>query len=336
MAALSRRRFVHGTAALVLGTPCITAKSARAGGFKRVIRIGVVTPLASALGQACRAFAEAMAATPVLDNVLQIEVHPDGELGSEVEMVKACASGALDLVFATSNVVAGQVPELGLLDAPFLFRNTVHARATLDGPIGQEFVIPLRAKGLHLLAWGENGVRHVTAGKPVRAPSDLQGLRIRVPQSEVMVEGFRALGAAPETLPFPQVFEALRTGRFEAQENPVATIVAAHFEHVQSCLSMTAHAYSAAFFVASSDLQEDLDDAQRAALSACARIGAQASRDTASQGEREGVEQLRAAGMTIIEDVDHTALAAAAAPALEAAARRLGSDRAARIRAVQT
>jgi len=336
VAAFSRRRLALYTAALAVGTPLLSARSAKAGAFRRVIRIGVVTPLASSLGQACRVFAEAVAATPVLDSVLQIEVHPDGELGSEVEMVKACASGALDLVFATSNVVAAQVPELGLLDAPFLFRDAAHAHATLDGPIGQEFVGPLRDKGLHLLAWGENGVRHVTAGKPVRGPSDLRGLRIRVPQSEVMLECFRALGAAPETLPFPQLFEALRTGRFEAQENPVATIVAAHLERVQHCLSMTGHAYSAAFFLASSDLLEDLDDAQRTALSACARIGAHASREAASRGEREGVEQLRAAGMVIIEDVDRAALAIAAAPALEAAARLLGPDRAARIKAVQT
>ena len=336
MTALNRRRFAHYTAALALGTSCITARSVRAGGFRRIVRIGVVNPPASAPGRACFAFAEAAAINPVLSSNLQFEVHPNGELGGEVDMVKACASGALDLMFAASNVVADQVPELGLLDAPFLFRDAAHAHATLDGPIGQEFVDLLRSKNLHLLAWGENGVRHVTAGKPVRAPSDLHGLRIRVPQSEVMVEGFQALGAAPETLPFPQLFEALRTGRFEAQENPVATIVAAHFERVQSCLSMTAHAYSAAFFLASSDLLEDLDDAQRAALSACARIGAQASRDTASQGERKGVEQLRAAGMTIIEDVDRAALAAAAIPALKAAAQRLGADRAARIKAVQT
>ena len=101
---------------------------------------------------------------------------------------------ATDLVFATSNVVAHQVPELGLLDAPFIFRDAAHARVTLDGPIGQEFVPLLRDSGLNLLAWGENGVRRVTAGKPVQGPPDLRGLKIRVPQSEVMVEGFRALG----------------------------------------------------------------------------------------------------------------------------------------------
>jgi len=336
MTALSRRRLTLSAASLTLGIPLLTARSATAGVFRRTVRIGVVNPPASAPGQACRAFAEAVAATPVLDSVLQVEVHANAELGGEVEMVKACAAGALDLVFAASNVVAGQVPELGLLDAPFLFRGADHARATLDGPIGQEFVDLLQDKGLHILAWGENGTRHVTAGKPVRVPSDLRGLRIRVPQSEVMLESFRALGAAAETLPFPQLFEALRTGRFEAQENPVATIVAAHLERVQRCLSMTGHAYSAAFFLASSDLLEDLDDTQRAALSACARIGAQASRDAASRGEREGVEQLRTLGMAIVDDVDRAALAAAAAPALEATARRLGPERAARIRAVQT
>jgi len=336
VAAISRRRLALCTAALAVGAPLLTARPAKAERFRRIVRIGVVTPTASALGQACSAFADAVAATPVLDNILQIEVHPDGVLGSEVEMVKACASGALDLVFATSNVVAAQVPELGLLDAPFLFRDAAHAHATLDGPIGQEFVGLLLGKNLHLLAWGENGVRHVTAGKPVRALSDLRGLRIRVPQSEVMLEGFRALGAMPETLPFPQLFEALRTGRFEAQENPVTTIAAAHLERVQHCFSMTGHVYSAAFFLASPDLLEDLDDAQRGALAACARIGAHASREAASRGEREGIEQLHAAGMTVVEDVDRAALATAAAPALDAAARRLGPDRAARIKSVQT
>ena len=335
MAALSRRRLAFCSAALALGAPLLTARPVQARAFRRVVRLGVVTPIASALGQACRAFADALTAMPALDDVLQIEVHPNGEVGSEVEMVKACASGALDLVFATSNVVAAQVPELGLLDAPFLFRDIAHARATLDGPIGQEFVGLLQDKGLHLLAWGENGVRHVTAGKPVRTPSDLRGVRIRVPQSEVMLEGFRALGAVPEPLPFPQLFEALRVGRFEAQENPVAPLVAPHLERVQQCLSMTGHVYSAAFFLASPDLLEDLGDAQRAALSACARTGAQASRDAALRGEREGVEQLRAAGMTIIEDVDRAAFARAAAPALDAAAQRLGADRAKRIKAVQ-
>ena len=324
-----RRLLITNAAAATLAPPRLAGGIARATAFRRVVRVGVVTPLAAAPRQACQAFADTVAATPVLNSALQLEVHANGVLGGEIEMVKACAAGALDLVFAVSNVVAGLVPELGLLDVPFLFRDAAHARATLDGPIDQEYVDLLLGRSLNMLAWGENGVRHVTANKPVRALSDLRGLHIRVPQSAVMVKGFRTLGALPETLPFPRLYEALRTGRFEAQENPVATIAAAHLEQVQRCLSLTGHAYSAAFFLASSDLLDDLDDAQRSALRSCALIGAKLSREAASRGERDGVEQLhlRAAGMTIVDDVDRAALATASAPALQAAGLHFGPDR---------
>lgn len=332
MASLDRRRFVYSAATAALGA-LVAGRRASAGGFRRIVRLGVVNPLDSVPGQACKAFTEAAATLPALNDAFQVEVHANGALGGEVEMVAACAAGTLDLVFAASNVVAGRVPELGLLDAPFLFRGVAHAHAALDGPVGREYAELLRVKGLHVLAWGENGLRHVTANKAIRGPSDMRGLRIRVPQSEAMVEGFRALGAAPEQLPFPQLVEALRTGRFEAQENPVATIVAAHLERVQSSLSLTGHAYSAAFFLASPDFVEDLDAAQRAALRACAAAGARASREAGQRGEGEGVERLRAAGMTIVADVDRAALAAMAAPALEAMGRRFGAIRVARIRA---
>jgi TRAP-type C4-dicarboxylate transport system substrate-binding protein len=184
---------------------------------------------------------------------------------------------------------------------------------------------------LHTLAWAENGLRHITANRPVRNPADLKGLHIRVPQSPVMVEAFKALGANAEPLPFPQLFDALRTGRFEAQENPVATIVAANFAQVQKCLSLTGHVYSAAMVIASPDLLEDLNESQRAALMAAAKAAAAASRQTASDGERDGIAKLRGDGMTIVTDVDRTALAVAARPALDDIAKRLGAERARKI-----
>ncbi len=102
---------------------------------------------------------------------------------------------------------------------------------------------------------------------------------------------------------------------------------------MQRCLSLTAHAYSGAFFLASPDLLEDLSGVQTDALMACARVGAQASRVAASRGEQEGVAHLRAQGMLIVEDVDRAALAAKSYAAIEAAVARFGPDRVARIRA---
>ncbi|MDO9711072.1 TRAP transporter substrate-binding protein [Paracraurococcus lichenis] len=316
----TRRGLLAGSAALA------TALARPASAAPRSLRLGHINGAGSQLGAACTAFAAAVAASPVLAPVLKVEVHPNGALGGEAEMVQACLDGTLDLVFTTSVVAGALAPEAGLLDAAYLFRDKAHARAALDGSIGEEIAALLGRKNLPILAWGENGPRHVTANKPVRSPADLQGLRIRVPQSEVMLAGFRALGALPEPLAFPQIFEALRTGRFQAQENPVSTIVAAGFEKVQSHLSLTGHIYSAAFFAASGDLMEDLDEAQRAALRDCARAGARASREAVDTAERDGVAKLRAGGMTIVTDVDRAAMAAAARPALEALGRQHGAD----------
>jgi len=306
----------------------------RAAGTRRVIRIGTVNPLPSATGQACRAFADAIAASPALSAVMQVEVHANGELGGELEMTQACINGTLDMAVTASNVVANILPDLGLLDAPFLFRDAVHARAVLDGPIGAEYAALLKPKDVLVLAWAENGLRHITANHPVRKPDDLHGLHIRVPQSDVMVSAFKALGANPEALPFPQLYEALRTGRFEAEENPVPTIVAAKLNEVQKCLSLTGHVYSAAMFIISPDLLDDLSETQRAGLITAAKAGSAASRDVGTLGEHDGVEALRAAGMVIVTDVDRAALAGAARPALDATAKRFGADRAARIQAV--
>jgi tripartite ATP-independent transporter DctP family solute receptor len=304
---------------------------ARAAGLRRTIRIATVNPPASATGQACRAFADAVAKSAVLSDGLQVEVVAGGSVGGELEMTQACINGTLDLAVTASNVVGGIVPEIGLLDAPFLFRDADHARAVLDGPIGAEFAALALPKGLHTLAWAENGLRHVTANRPVRNPADLKGLHIREPQSPVMVEAFKALGANAEPLPFPELFEALRTGRFEAEENPVATVVTANFAQVQKFLSLTGHVYSAAMVIASPDLLEDLNESQRAALVGVAKAAAAASRKTASDGERDGIATLRGAGMTIVTDVDRAALAAAARPALDAIAQRLGAERARKI-----
>jgi tripartite ATP-independent transporter DctP family solute receptor len=323
------RRIILGALAGMLAAPTILRAAMR-----RTVRIGTVNPLESATGQACRGFADAVAASPVLSAAFQIEVHANGELGGELEMTQACINGSLDFAVTASNVVANILPEIGLLDAPFLFRDAAHARAVLDGPIGAEYAELLRPKDVHVLAWAENGLRHVTANHPVRKPEDLHGLHIRVPQSDVMVDAFKALGANPEQLPFPQLYEALRTGKFEAEENPVPTIVAAKFNEVQKCLSLTGHVYSAAMVIASLDLLDDATEAQRTALIGAAKAASAASRETGTNGERDGIATLRAAGMTIVTDVDRTALAAAARPALDAAAKRFGAERAARIQAM--
>src|SRR5579862_4498892 len=140
MTRLPRRGLMAGCAAVALLGPAVHLAPAlvRASEMRRTVRIGSVNPRSSATGQACVAFAKAVAASPVLSNILEVEVVTDGILGGELEMTQACINGSLDLAVSATNVMANIVPELGILDAPFLFRGVGHARAVLDSSIGDE------------------------------------------------------------------------------------------------------------------------------------------------------------------------------------------------------
>ncbi len=214
-----------------------------------------------------------------------------------------------------------------------MFKNAAQARTALDGTLGRYCAELLRPAGITVMAWSEIGVRHITANHPVRNPADLRDLHIRVPVSDVILESFKVLGAKPDTLAFPQLPEALRTGRFEAQENPVNIIVAGQLNKAQSHLSLTGHCYTAGPIIMSTDVLEELPAADQALVAAAAQAGAQASRVHATRMETEGLQILRAAGMTIVEDIDRAAFQAYSAPAMDHLGTVFGAEAVARFRA---
>jgi TRAP-type transport system periplasmic protein len=317
---VTRRSFLAGATALGLATPHVARAAVR------IVRIGTNNGDDSHFGQGCQAFAAAVAADPALGAVLKVEVHGNSELGDELSMLKGCIDGTLDMALSSGSPIGNIAPEAGLLEAPFLFKDVAHARAALDGATGLEFMELLKTKNLNVLAWGENGLRHITANRPIRTPADLQGLKLRVPQSEVILASFLSLGADAKQISFLELREALRTGQVEAQENPISVIEASKLQELQKYLSLTGHIYGTALIVASSDLLEDLDETQRAALSACAKQGAARTRLVAEAAQRDGVGRLKAAGMTVV-DCDIPAFVAASRPNLDALGKKYGMER---------
>jgi tripartite ATP-independent transporter DctP family solute receptor len=321
---LPRRAFIAGSAA-ALATPHIARAAVR------IVKVAQGSAPQSPAGIGALAFAQAVAASPVLGTVLKLDVHHGAELGDDLTSLKGCIDGTLDLALVGTTVASGIVPEIGVLDTPFLFPGIAAARAALDGAPGQDFLGLLKAKGINLLAWSENGVRHMTANKPIRAPSDLVGLKLRVPPSDIVMGAFRALGANAGQVPFPGLHEALRTGSFDAQENPIGLIESAGLYEVQKVLSLTGHAYSAGLIVVSPDLLDDLAPPQRVALQSCAVIGQNATRAAADAAQRDGVARLQGKGMAVIGDVDVAAFVAANKPYLTSIGQKFGADRIARL-----
>jgi len=309
---LSRRNMLLAGAALAArgASGGAVAAPARA----RKLRIGYLLPIESQLGAGATAMAEEVVRRT--GGRIQIEQFPDSALGGEVEMLNGVQLGTIDLAFITGAPLPNILPEAGIFNIPFLFSGLDHAHAVLDGPIGDAYLRLLSGKDMVALAWGENGMRHITNSKrPIASPDDLKGLKLRVPQSPVMLLGFRALGVDTNSLPFPQLYAALQAGVFDGQENPIATILSAKFAQVQRFLTLSGHIYDPAVIVMSSDAHDDLSAEDRAIILAAAKIGASASRAFAVAAEATGVPALKDAGMEVLASIDRARFATAMAPA---------------------
>lgn len=297
----------------------------RAYAAARTLRIGYILPEASQLGAGATRFADEVAKRT--GGRIALQQFANATLGGDVELLKGVQLGSIDLAFVTGMGLPSVLPAAGVFNIPFIFKNKDQAHAVIDGPIGDSFRKQFAAKDLVMLAWGENGVRHITnAKRPIATPDDLKGLRLRVPQSDVLLEGFKALGVDTAPLPFPQLFEALRAGKFDGQENPIATIVAAKFEQVQKFLTLSGHAYDPAVFLMAADAFDDLSADDKVSFIEAAKLGGNASRKAAADAETEGVAALRQAGMTVQIDIDRASFAAAMASANPAYERTFGLD----------
>lgn len=207
------------------------------------------------------------------------------------------------------------VPETKILDVPFLFRDKAHARAVLDGPIGQEMLGKFDAKGFKALAWAENGFRHMTNSKrDVKAPEDLKGLKMRTMENPVHIAAYKGFGIITTPMAFPEVFTALQQGTVDGQENPLSVIISAKFDQVQKHLTLTGHVYSPCIFLMNKASFDKLSAADKQAFIDAAKEGAKANRARVDEDDAKGVADLRSKGMTVIDNVDKAKFVSALAP----------------------
>lgn len=325
---MRRRHFLAATGCL----PFAAAARARASAPQTVLRLGVTGGVTAPAGIAATACADPLLRTS--DGRVRIEVYAVGEVGGELEITQDISSGALEMGCVSTAGYSSLDPALGVFDIPFLFRDAAHARAVLDGPIGQAALRRVEARGIVGLGWCEHGLRQLTtADAPVRTPRDLAGMTVRVPQSDVMLASFKAFGADARTLPFPDVYTALAARTFQAEENPLGLIIGSNFDKVQKYLNMTSHIYAVTMLMISGRAFDALDPPDRQALRDAGAAAVKASRDYNDRNDASSVAELRRRGMTIVTDVDRAAFAAALASLQPDFERQFGKDQLAAIRA---
>jgi tripartite ATP-independent transporter DctP family solute receptor len=264
---------------------------------------------------------------------IKIQGFYSGSLGGERESIEAVQLGTQELTFTSTGPVPNFVPAARILDIPFLFRDKAHARAVLDGPIGQEMLKEFESKGFKALAWGENGVRHMTNSKrSVNSPEDLKGLKMRTMENPVHVAAYKGFGIVTTPMAFPEVFTALQQGTVDGQENPLSVIMAAKFDQVQKHLSLTGHVYSPAIFLMNKASFDKLSAADKQVFLDAAAEAVKANRARVDEDDAKGVAELRSKGMTVVENVDKAKFQAALTPVYAEFEKQFGKANIDRIR----
>ncbi|MFC7703569.1 TRAP transporter substrate-binding protein [Plastorhodobacter daqingensis] len=245
---------------------------------------------------------------------------PSSGLGGEREVIEGLQIGTVEATIVSSGTLANFVPEAGVFDIPFLFRDLAHARTVLDGPIGQDMLARFDDVGLVALAWGEQGFRHITSNRgTIEGPGDMAGLRLRTMENPIHITAFQTLGAAPTPMAWPEVIGALQQGTIDGQENPLSVIVSANLSDVQRHLTLSGHVYSPAMLLVSRPFWEGLSEEDREIFARGAAEGVRAMRGFVDAVEEDGVETLRARGMEIgtLSAEQRAAFQEALAPAYE-------------------
>ena len=263
----------------------------------------------------------------------KVQTFYSGSLGGERESIEAVQLGTQELTFSSTGPVPNFVPEARILDIPFLFRDKAHARAVLDGAIGQDMLKAFDSKGFRALAWGENGVRHMTNSKrAVNSPDDLKGLKMRTMENPVHVAAYKGFGIITTPMAFPEVFTALQQGTVDGQENPLSVIMAAKFDQVQKHLTLTGHVYSPAIFLMNKGAFDKLSAADKQHFLDAAKEAVKANRARVDEDDAKGVAELRAKGMQVIENPDKAKFQAALTPVYAEFEKQFGKANIDRIR----
>ena len=266
---------------------------------------------------------------------LDVQLFPSAQLGGSREMVEGMQVGTVEMAMPTAAVTSRVVKELEVLDLPFLFRDFVHLHAYLDGPGGVEMRAAALRRGIRIFGFYTGGTRGVYARKPLRGMEDLKGLKVRTLEAPIVTATWRALGAIPTPIPFPEVYSALQAGVVDAGEGNIVTYrtskldeVAPHVLHIRYLITVVLVAIAEPRWQAlPADLRGPLEQAFRESMVFERKIN--------EEEEGRNLSELQAKGRTVVVPEDLGPYQKAVQAVYEQYGKGIGSEKIRQIQALR-
>ena len=232
---------------------------------------------------------------------VKIEVYANSVLYKDKEELEALQLGAVQMLAPTPGKFGPLgVREFEVLDLPYLFDSLEEEHRVTAGPIGQQLLQKLESKGVHGLAFWDNGFKEMTSNKPLRRPEDFKGQKIRIQSSKVIEAQMRAVGAIPQVMAFSELYMAMQTGVVDGQENPTNVIYPSKLYEVQKYLTVSDHGYHGYAVITNAKFWAGLPPDIRATLEGAMKDTTAYFNASAQKENDDGLAAIRKEGKTLI------------------------------------
>lgn len=254
---------------LLTGLGLAAAAPALAKDPEIIVRAGYVTAKEGIGGDEVRLWANLVDVNS--GGRIKIEEYPAGLLGKGKTQIEGLVTGTHDVFIHISSFTA-KVKEQRFWDLPFLFEDREQVARLVDGPLRKDMEEHFREHSMELLGFWGFGYRQFTGNaRPIRLPEDLKGTKHRIPGGKSKTMLFQALGANPSTIAFPELYQALKTGVVDSQDNPLSLIYSSKFHEVTKYLSMCNYIYNPHIVAAGKPFWDKLPDWAKTVLKESAR-----------------------------------------------------------------
>lgn len=247
---------------------------------------------------------------------IEITVYPSGQLGNDRDAYEGAQLGTVDICTPANAVMASFIPEMAVLDQPFLFENADQAHRAIDGKLGELIAQKAEQQGLHIVGWMESGFRNVFSSRPVQTMDDFKGLKIRTMENDMHMAAFNALGAIATPMAYGDVFTGLQQKTIDAAENATANVLASNFYEVTKNVTHTNHLFVFITVALSDKAWNQIPDDLKPVFVEAVKKGCDYQRQLLVEANESAEKELKEKGVSFY-DVDLPALQAAVIPAME-------------------
>lgn len=241
---------------------------------------------------------------------IEIEVMAGGSLGGERDTVELAMDNSLDIATCANSVLTNFIPEMGILDQAYLWKNADEAHAAVDGALGDLIKESAAKHGLHVIGFLESGFRNTFSTKPIQSIEDFTGVTIRTMENKYHQAAFESFGAMPIAMSYNDVFTALQQGTIDACENATSNCLNSGYYEVTKNVTNTQHAFVYILMCMSDDAWNKIPEDLREPFMKAVQEGVEYERNLLNEANAEATEELKKLGVSFY-DIDVAALQAA-------------------------